>query len=211
MAVDPKKNVRWGALIALFVGTAVIAPIAVYRSFSPTPEASTSQARPAQTSQSISESLASLLGMRSPGEREKGLLAATKLKSIPHYASVVPRERALGKVIRPEAFAKPPPGSSEIPEAFPSAAPAIGPDNSALAAVPNGGGLAPGLGTPAGTTIFGGPGIPGIPQPPVTPIPPGIPAVPEPATWLMMLLGFAAVGCANRTAASSKSSVVKGA
>src|SRR6185369_8142067 len=129
------------------------------------------------------KTVAAMLAERSPGERPEGALASLK-----HKRQAALHERALPKVRGPgptayEALAGPPPSS---PLAPPPQAPlyttlAGGPP--VLSDIPppggGGGGFAP---PPIVTTA-----APEVPQTPATP-------VPEPATWAMMILGFALIG-----------------
>ncbi|MEA3081813.1 MAG: hypothetical protein QOD54_1481 [Sphingomonadales bacterium] len=158
----------------------------------------------------ISESLhgvqtvAAMLAERSPGARPEGALANLK-----HKRQAALHERALPKIRSPfapptayEALASPPPGSLIVP---PPQAPlfstiAGGPTT----AVPPANGATPG-GPPLLSDIPtpGGGGGGGVFSPPVTLAAPQAPptlveSVPEPASWAMMLLGFALMGRALR-------------
>jgi len=205
LPVDPRRYVRWGALSALVLATAVVAPIALWRHPATQPENGSTAAQNAP--KSAAESLSELLGMRSPGERERGVLAATKQRRFavlsPHQRALrngmrPPRERALGKIINPEALG---PlgaigGDSAVsaPGVSTEAAPPLG-----IVGSGPGGASTPGSAPPLGTVIVGGPG--GVPVPTIPPVivpPPGLPAVPEPATWISMLLGFLTIGCISR-------------
>ena len=153
--------------------------------------------------------LMALLDARSPGEREKGELAATKIKAQKHLAEIKPTQRALGKIFQPKPAA--PIGPTEFVQAITPAAPsiavvpAVGPVTLADV-VPPVIAAAPPIGGVSLPVVLGGPGAGGggTPGTPGTPAAPQIPptnvtaAVPEPATWLMMLFGFGMIGLATR-------------
>jgi len=148
------------------------------------------------------KTVAAMLAERSPGERPEGALASLK-----HKRQAALHERALPKVRGPgptayEALAGPPPSS---PLAPPPQAPlyttlAGGPPVPVPTTVPPG---TPGGGGPPVLSDIPPPGggggggfapppiittaAPEVPQTPATP-------VPEPATWAMMILGFALIG-----------------
>lgn len=142
-----------------------------------------------------------LLDARSPGSRRYGWLLNTKAG----YAPESPTERVLTSVRRRPTPVGP--GQSQLVE-VPGA-----PDAGALVpgSVP---GEAIGFGNPASITGPGGTGVPsgiggvlpgsgaggvggGNSINPVTPQVPTV-AVPEPASWAMLVLGFAMLGCALR-------------
>jgi len=147
------------------------------------------------------KTVAAMLAERSPGARPEGALASLK-----HKRQAALHERALPKVRGPgptayEALAGPPPSS---PLAPPPQAPlyttlAGGPPVPVPTTVPPG---TPGGGGPPVLSDIPPPGgggggfapppiittaAPEVPQTPATP-------VPEPATWAMMILGFALIG-----------------
>ena len=147
------------------------------------------------------KTVAAMLAERSPGERPEGALASLK-----HKRQAALHERALPKVRGPgptayEALVGPPPSS---PLAPPPQAPlyttlAGGPPVPVPTTVPPG---TPGGGGPPVLSDIPPPGgggggfapppiittaAPEVPQTPATP-------VPEPATWAMMILGFALIG-----------------
>jgi len=147
------------------------------------------------------KTVAAMLAERSPGARPEGALASLK-----HKRQAALHERALPKVRGPspteyEALAGPPPSS---PLAPPPQAPlyttlAGGPPVPVPTTVPPG---TPGGGGPPVLSNIPPPGgggggfapppiittaAPEVPQTPATP-------VPEPATWAMMILGFALIG-----------------
>lgn len=143
------------------------------------------------------ERLMALLDARSPGERETGTLALTKMAK----RAAQPTEHALGKIVHPKLTPTPefvrvitaPPsavttGLATAPVTLAEIVPPV------LAPPPTGG-----VGIP---TIVPGGGGPGSPTsvtsnaPDVVPTPP--PAVPEPDTWLMMVLGFGVIGWSVR-------------
>jgi hypothetical protein len=142
--------------------------------------------------------VAGLFNLRSPGERVAGALASLKHKRQPAL-----HERALAKVRHPAAPLGPLAsivGASPVPPAVPPPpAPlynVVGKPPVAVAAAPPVGGgpvIFPTAAPPGG----GGGGI--VVPPPLTitpPAPPGAPvtpSVPEPATWTMMLVGFAMI------------------
>lgn len=139
-------------------------------------------------------SVAALIAGRSPGERQAGSLAMLKPARKPEI-----HERALPKVRLP---AKP-----LLPEGL-LASPAILPvDAESLAPPP----LYHLLRVPQGQTLVGPPAEP-ITSPPgsplivplvLTPSTPTVPitpvsAAPEPSSWMMLLIGFGAIGLAIR-------------
>lgn len=149
---------------------------------------------------SAPKSLMAMLDARSPGERERGALTATKVRKVAAN-TVQPHERALGKIVRPAAA---PP--AEFVEALAppvEAAPPHAPAPTLAEVLPKVTGPV-GNAAPPGTTLISPPGggggsTPGTPGTPGTPQTPDVPsAVPEPATWLTMLLGFGVVGAAQR-------------
>jgi hypothetical protein len=144
------------------------------------------------------KTVAAMLADRSPGQRPEGALASLK-----HKKQSILHERALPKVRKAESplagiVGTPPVPPIEMAPETPlysmvSAAPDVVPPTSIVpgaappgsnAPPPGGGG---GIVVPPGTTD-----TPSVPTTPVTP------AVPEPATWAMMLVGFAMVGWAIR-------------
>jgi hypothetical protein len=146
------------------------------------------------------ETVAAMLADRSPGARPEGALANLK-----HKRQAALHERALPKIRAPygpptayEALATPPIAPiAPLPQAPPFATIAGGPP-----VVPPGNGGGEG-GPPVLSTIPGpGGGGGGTFTPPVvlaTPqAPPVAVPVPEPASWAMMLLGFALMGRALR-------------
>jgi hypothetical protein len=158
------------------------------------------------------QTVAAMLAERSPGARPKGALANLK-----HKRQAVLHERALPKIRSPyspptayEALAAPPPALAIAPplQGLPFATLAGGPP---MVIPPTNGGGPPVLSDippPGGGGGGGGGGFtPPIvttqtPQLPVTPATP----VPEPASWAMMLLGFALIGRAlkGRSAAGPR-------
>ena len=142
------------------------------------------------------KTVAAMLAERSPGERPEGALASLK-----HKRQAALHQRALPKVRGPTAYetlAGPPPSP-------PIAPPPEAPLYTTVAGGPpvpvqttpgsTGGGGPPVLSSippPGGGGGFAPPPIvttqtPEVPETPVTP-------VPEPATWAMMILGFALIG-----------------
>lgn len=162
--------------------------------------------------------LLSLLEARSPGGRMGGVSA----KSKPRRA-LTPTERVLsGSRTRPAATAAPA-AVAAPPVLLPGAAPlapAVTDVLTAGAPVQTLGGAPVGL-LPAAPAIFGGGGgaggggggIGGTPAPggpggglPGAEVPPTVvaPAVPEPATWMMLLIGFGLTGWSMRTTKSHR-------
>lgn len=146
------------------------------------------------------KSLMALLEDRSPGDRTAAELTKTKKKA------AAPEQRALGKIIKPEAppefleaIAPPPPAVIEDVPAFPVALAGLGPLVEIPPPPPGGGGIFPTAAPPPGGGGGGGGGdTPDTPDNPDTPDkpppPPPPPAVPEPGTWATMLLGFGLTG-----------------
>ena len=153
-----------------------------------------------QVSQGIGslKTVAAMLAERSPGQRPEGALANLK-----HKRQAALHERALPKIRGPispiyEALAGPP-----TPVIVP---PVETPLFNALGAGPPV--EVPPPGTPGGPPILGNIPPPGgggggffsppvvttaTPEVPATPVTP-VAAVPEPASWAMMILGFALIG-----------------
>lgn len=159
----------------------------------------------------MGNTVASLLGMRSPGERADGTLANMKQRKQPAlYQRALPKVRG-----GPQAPAV---GAAPVPPAAPiEAAPlynvvtdtpkGVLPGAPVGFASPGGGPLLfPGFSPPGGgggvvvppvtTSPPETPGTPIIPTTPTAPTTPTTPTppVPEPASWLMMLLGFMLIG-----------------
>ena len=149
-------------------------------------------------------SLMAMLEDRSPGERTAAELNKTKSK----FAEA-PTQRALGKIVQPQAkelpksFVQAITPTPPVPVIAPPAVPAAAAPPVLAGLVPNslpippvGGVIAsPGGGGGGG----GGGGTPPTSGTPETPTnPPPVPAVPEPGTWAMMLLGFGLAGWSFR-------------
>jgi len=153
------------------------------------------------------ETVAAMLAERSPGQRPEGALAQLK-----HKRAAMLHERALPKVRGPapsvyEALAGPPPSPpvAPPPEAPLFAAVAGGPTPIVppagsppggppiLSAIPPPGGGGGSFTPPVVTTSA-------VPSDTPTPTAP----LPEPATWAMMILGFALMGRALRRAGAAE-------
>jgi hypothetical protein len=159
------------------------------------------------------------LGLRSPGQRSKGELADTKQHSRRQAAVSRPHERALAKVRQPSNHSLPfAPAASQVAEGFPPVFPFGLPDiaggvlpdiGSSIPGAPaflidvpglgggggvGGGGIGGGAG---GGGIGGGGGGTGGGVTPPGP-PPVVSPVPEPATWSLMMMGFASIGLSLR-------------
>lgn len=159
---------------------------------------------------------ASLLDRRSPGERDPGAKFSTKQK---HAAAPAgkPHERVLAAVRDPALLPPiglPDMGAPVLPPLPVFAALPAGPLG---AGFPIGGGVgpagfgAPGIGAPIPWGGGGGGGSGGTPTPTPTPTStptptptptstptPPVSAVPEPASWAMLLMGFATAGAILR-------------
>lgn len=153
------------------------------------------------------ESLADLIGQRSPGQRTAALLTKTKharalAKTRARPQVGAPSQTELAKVLLPSPspqvaldFAPPVPMASlNIPPPVAEfIVPPSGGSGGGLVPSPGGGGGG-GVSPPGGTETF--------PNGPRQPVPS---AVPEPGTWALMLLGFGLVGWrARRTRAALK-------
>lgn len=177
-----KRVARLAALAALTTGVVVPSAMQLYGnpSFQPLQQA---------------QNFMSLMEQRSPGVRTVADMIKKALS--PAASAESPRQRALGKIRVPEVPAAlgnvifPPEAPLEIAMLdllpLPPGAPPLefGPPGSVGPpfSPPPSGGVPPAL----------PPGSPGPPGPPGAP-----PTVPEPATWLMMLLGFGFVGARLR-------------
>lgn len=144
------------------------------------------------------ETVAAMLAERSPGTRPEGALVQLK-----HKKQAALHERALPKIRNPyapptayEALAGPPPApviettplvamGAPLPETPVIGGSGGGPPFLSDIPLPGGGGGG-GFTPPITTTV--------TPEVPPTPVAP----VPEPASWAMMLLGFAMIGRAVR-------------
>lgn len=160
------------------------------------------------------QTVAAMLAERSPGERPEGALANLKPKR-----EAALHARALPKIRAPsptpyETLAGPPPTPPAPPEAplynmVAGGPQAVVPPTAAVVTPGMPGGPpvlsnipTPGGGGGGGGGVFSPPVVtatPETPTTPLTPTPPSPPsAVPEPATWGLMLLGFALIGRALR-------------
>lgn len=155
------------------------------------------------------QSASDLIAQRSPGVRTRANFSKGKGK----FGKEVRLARALPRVREPRGFSAPPP---EPGPAFIDAAPLVPGDAGPI--VPVGGFFPPGginvpcncdfgpfFPIPGPGIIGGGPiiilppgGEPGPPEPP----PPA--PIPEPSTWIMMLLGFGALGFTVRRRGNGK-------
>lgn len=201
---------RWlvGAIVAALLITA--ASIAIFRSTRPGGNTTSGGQYIGQKlgegAAQVGKSVASLLGLRSPGEREQGALASLK-----HRRQPILHQRALPKVHPPLSSAPlaaviAPPGSPEVIPAPanplynavsgpPEAGVATAMGTPPLGVLPGGGGVLIGSpGTPGGPGIPTVPGGPTVPTTPGTPGTPGTSGVPEPGSWAMMLIGFVLMG-----------------
>lgn len=199
LAARLSANRRWVVAILLAAVLAAMVSIAIFRQGALNNGTGTAGrnigSQLGNGAKALSNSVASLFGLRSPGERATGTLANLKHKRQP-----VLHERALPKVqrraLRPLAAPTPPDASPEALPANPlynivGGAPEGGPATIATEAPPLG--LLPG----GPGIIIGPPGSPGLPVIPVTPGTPSTPGgsgVPEPASWAMMLVGFVLMG-----------------
>ena len=148
-----------------------------------------------------SASFRSLFDRRSPGERQKAdLLATKKLRAAQARASSPPSRmfKVLTTAQPPKPLGAPPVDTVALSPTTPPPAAIVGPPGivdlppSAPDILPPG---APGiLPPPVGT-----PDVPVLPPPVVTiPEVPIVTPVPEPGTWALMLLGFFGIGIAVR-------------
>ena len=184
---------RWRAVVAAAVGLSAVTAIGVYGG-------AIASDRPGSAALSrMHATIASLLNGRSPGERAAGILASLKQKRVPPM-----HEHALSKVHHKPHIpvVKSPPEQGLLlhpPEDYLyNLVAQVPPINVDLDIPPIG--TTPGeipLNAPPG----GGGGIinpTGSPPPSNPPNLPSAPPVPEPASWLMMLMGFATIGFAVR-------------
>jgi hypothetical protein len=137
--------------------------------------------------------LLAIMAGRSPGSRAEGaLLNKTKRPLV-----AVPKQKKLAEKDTPVvAMAAPPVAIAAAPLLAPAA---VIPAAAAIPVAGSGFFLPPfiiplGGGGGGITTITPPPGGGGNPPPPPPPPPPPGPAVPEPETWLMLTLGFGALG-----------------
>lgn len=198
---DRQRLARRGAMAAVAIGVAGALSVATLSS----PELAHAVSQGIGEGLQGVETVAAMLAERSPGARPEGALANLK-----HKRPAGLHERALPKIRGPiapptayEALAGPPPALLIAP---PPQAPLYSlVESGPPVPVPPIGEVTPG-GPPVLTEIpppGGGGGGGGVFSPPViqaTPQAPPIPAtsVPEPASWALMLLGFALIGRALR-------------
>lgn len=185
---------RSAALIGLLLALAAALSVGIYnRALFPGIIGGAVQSGASQARDGFNN-VAALIAGRSPGEREAGALAMLKPARKPEI-----HERALPKVRFP---AKP-----LLPESL-LVSPAIVPVEAAALAPPP---LYHLLSVPQVQTLVGPPadlvtsppGAPLIVPAVVTPSTPSVPstpvsAAPEPSSWMMLLIGFAAIGIAMR-------------
>jgi hypothetical protein len=148
------------------------------------------------------KTVAAMLAERSPGERPEGALANLKPKR-----PALLHERALPKVRGPatpyEALVATPPNLAIVP---PPEVPlynvvaggppvVIPPTTGVIAGTPGGPPVLTDIPPPGGGggAIFSPPVVAATPETPPVPVTPVTP-VPEPATWTLMLIGFALIG-----------------
>ena len=164
----------------------------------------------AQTMGSAGRALASFLG-RSPGERGatdilKGKARLAGLGNDEGGGGDTPSQRALGKIFDGPADAgAPQPVVVSFPDGTVNSG-GIGPDLTPVVFSPNVAAPSPGPGGGFGGGNGGGGGIGGIGggggggggtfTPPPAALP--VSAVPEPSAWLLMILGFGAIGASLR-------------
>ena len=217
--LSDRRNVALAALLAIALSLAVAIGVYNRGGFRAVGSASVGDAARNALNQGINgvaglaDTVAGLFGIRSPGERAEGTLANMKQRKGPAL-----HQRALPKVRRgplaPAIGATP-----VLPIVPPDAAPLYNVVTDApkgalpgtpLSFAPPGGGpvIFPGFSPPGGGGVIvppettnppETPGTPTTPETPTTPTTPTIPTtptapVPEPASWLMMLLGFMVIG-----------------
>ena len=156
----------------------------------------------ADEAQKAAQSVVEMMKQRSPGARTGDILTKTKSRKYAVLSSAIEGPSAPKSAAAPPAVLGPmeAPGApvTELAQLAPVDAPPV---IAAMYLPPWAGG-----GGPPSQCCSGGGGPPGPPGPPGgpggpswPPVPPGpTPGVPEPATWAMMLLGFAASGWSIR-------------
>jgi hypothetical protein len=192
----PHSWLARGGLAIIAVGVAAALSVATLRN----PKSAQAVVQGLSAGIQSVKTVAAMLAERSPGERPEGALANLKPKR-----QAVLHQRALPKVRAPafpayEALAGPPPSPLiALPPEVPLYSTVAGGPPVALplttAATP---------GTPGGPPVLSNIPLPGgggggIFSPPTTAATPDVPSVPvtpvpEPATWAMMILGFALMG-----------------
>lgn len=198
--------------LAAATGVAIGVNPSVLRSSASAEPASPPASSAATVSPPPGISLAEVLRARSPGER--GIHVLTKVKASP-FAMNPPRSRqvagrlpAAGAPPLPTPFAATGPGPTVVEGPLPVDDPGPGAvDFTDVVESP-----------PPPVTIVPtppiGPSNPFIPVSPVAPIDPGVPTnpvvppvavIPEPATWGMMLVGFAAIAATMRRRSYARS------
>lgn len=190
LAVPARRTVLIVSLLAFATALSVAA---YYRAISPGMITGAVQSGASHARDGFN-SVAAMIAGRSPGERQAGSLAMLKRVRKPEL-----HERALPKVRLP--------AQPVLPESL-FASPAILPVDAALLAPPP---LYKLLSVPQSQELVGPPTrlitspprSPLIVPPVVTASTPGVPltpvsAAPEPSSWMMLLIGFAAIGGAMR-------------
>ena len=170
----------------------------------------------AQTLQNTGNAVNSFIG-RSPGERGATDILKGKTKRVASRIGkgrdvTEPTQKALGKIFdKPvegvASTATPQPVAVALPETVEFVAPVAG--------LPAFASVIPGVFTPviggggggSGGGSGGGGGGGGTSVPP--PIPPVVNAIPEPSTWVLLLLGFAAVGASLRRTNANRLSLLR--
>jgi hypothetical protein len=153
----------------------------------------------------LGDTVAGLFGSRSPGERAEGLHANMKHRMRPAlHQRALPKVRGgppAGIVGAPPLPPVVPPAATPLYNAVTGAPKAALPGTpSGFTPTPGGPSIFPGFSPPGGGGVIVPPPVtisppetPGTPTTPTVPITPNAP-VPEPASWLMMLLGFMVIG-----------------
>ena len=193
------------------VGQRLFAEIGISKTFAQTTDAA------ARMVQKTSNAVQAFLG-RSPGARGatdimKGKAKSKLAENTPPLGGSKPTQRALGKTFDEplQSLAGPLAPAAPI-EFLPLDTSSSGATLPAIALpIPVGGGffspVTGGFGGGIGGGGGGGGDTPTPPPPPPPPAPPPIAAaVPEPSTWMLLLIGFAAVGASLRRAKSNQNS-----
>jgi hypothetical protein len=153
----------------------------------------------------LGDTVAGLFGSRSPGERAEGLLANMKhRKRAALHQRALPKVRGgpLARIVgAPPLLPVVPPVATPLYNAVTGTPKAALPGTpSGFTPTPSGPGIFPGFSPPGGGGVIVPPPVtisppetPGTPATPTVPTAPSAP-VPEPASWLMMLLGFMLIG-----------------
>ena len=191
------------------VGQRLFAEIGISETFAQTTDAADRMVQ--KTSNAVQAFLGRSPGTRGATDTLKGKAKPKLAENTPAASTTKPTQRALGKTFDEplQSLAGPLAPAAPI-EFLPLDTSSSGATLPAIALpIPVGGGFFSPVTGGFGGGIGGGGGGGGdtlTPPPPAAPPPPIAAAVPEPSTWMLLLIGFAAVGASLRRAKSNQNS-----